>query len=198
MKYIANILTDEPFSGGDLYNVTTERSFLIPEIPTLIIGWEKTKAEYPGTSIIEWEVADDVYWTYGKYEKREKYEENLKKFNDFCIKKFTESVKYVFYDVITQGDQKFSSFLSTLANGDEKVVYVVDDMIYLYMCQSDKVVIGTSLRDCEYVYPDCKKKVFSILYSTESVTVIKNNDMISREIRYKMKGKEYILPYLFS
>jgi hypothetical protein len=102
MKYIANILTDEPFNEGELYNVVRDKDKLVPDIPTLIVGWERTKAEYPDASIIEWQVADNVYWTYGKYERRDKYEANVKKFQDLSFKKFVESLKYVFYDVILE------------------------------------------------------------------------------------------------
>jgi hypothetical protein len=197
MKYIANILTDEPFNEGELYNVVRDKEELVPGIPTLIIGWERTKAEYPDASIIEWKVADNVYWTYGKYERRDKYEVNTKKFQDLSFKKFVESLEYVFYDVLLTPPERFESFLASLGSGNQKTIYVTGDMMYIYYNGTNKVV-GLSLRDCDYLNEFSKKKIFSAVYNSNTVNLLKNNDEISKEIRYKAKGRAYILPYLYS
>lgn len=197
MKYIANILTDEPFNEGELYNVVRDKEKLIPGIPTLIIGWERTKAEYPDASIIEWKVADNVYWTYGKYERRDKYEVNIKKFQDLSFKKFVESLEYVFYDVLLTPPERFESFLASLGSDNQKTIYVTGDMMYLYYNGTNKVV-GLSLRDCDYLNEFTKKRIFSSVYNSNTVNLLKNNDEISKEIRYKAKGRAYILPYLYS
>ena len=197
MKYIANILTDEPFNEGELYNVVRDKNELVPDIPTLIIGWEKTKNEYPDASIIEWEVADNVYWTYGKYERRDKYEVNVKKFQDLSFKKFVESLKYVFYDVILDGEDRFTKFIELLLSNVQKTVYITGDMMYIYIDYTKKVV-GVSLRDCDYLGETYKKRIFSTMYNNPSVTLLKNNDVISKEIRFKTRGRAYILPYLYS
>lgn len=197
MKYIANILTDEPFGDGELYNIVRDSAELVHGIPTLIVGWVKTKQEYPNASIIEWEIADNVYWTYGKYEKRDKYEANVKKFQDLAFKKFIESLEYVFYDVLLTESTKFSSFITSLSSGTRKTVYVTGDMMYIYYDGTDKVV-GLSLRDCDYLDENLKKAIFSSIYNSKSVNLLKNNEEISREIRFKAKGRAYILPYLYS
>lgn len=197
MKYIANILTDEPFNEGELYNVVRDKNELVPDIPTLIIGWEKTKSEYPDASIIEWEVADNVYWTYGKYERRDKYEVNVKKFQDLSFKKFVESLKYVFYDVMLGGEDRFTKFIELLLSNVQKTVYITGDMMYIYIDYTKKVV-GISLRDCDYLGETYKKRIFSAMYNNPSVVLLKNNNAISKEIRFKTRGRAYILPYLCS
>lgn len=197
MKHIANILTSDPFSASELYNVTAERASLIPGIPTLIIGWERTKEEYPDASIIEWQVANDVYWTYGKYERREKFEEKFKKFEELAIKKFIESASYTYYDILLGGKERFESFVKFMQRTTpEKTVYVSGDMMYIYA--SNMEVIGVSLRDCDYMDPTFKKILFSTIYNNQSIKVLKNNNEISREIRYKFKNREYMVPYIFS
>ena len=197
MKYIANILTDEPFNEAELYNVVRDSKDLIPDIPTLIVGWERTKSEYPDASIIEWKVTDNVYWTYGKYERRDKYEANVKNFQDLSFKKFVDSLEYVFYDVLISTAEKLDSFLSSLASGAEKTIYVTGDMMYIYYSGTNKVV-GLSLRDCDYLEDTLKKRIFSDIYNSKTINLLKNNDEISREVRFKAKGRAYILPYLYS
>ena len=199
MRFIANILTDDLFDGdsSELYNITSERSSLVPGIPTLIIGWERTKKEYPDASIIEFEVADNVYWTYGKYERRDKYEDNLKKFYNLSIKKFINSIEYKFYDIILTGRDRFNGFIASLRDENEKTAYASDDMLYIYY-NGKNFVIGLSLRDCDYLDESFKKQIFSAVYSSDNVHLIKNNDDIPRGIRYKIKDRAYLLPYIFS
>lgn len=199
MRFIANILIDGLFDGdsSELYNVTSERSSLIPGIPTLIVGWERTKKEYPDASIIEFEVADDVYWTYGKYERRDKYEDNLKKFYNLAIKKFINSVSYKFYDVILSGPERFNNFIASLRDKTEKNVYASGDMLYIYYKGKD-FVIGLSLRDCDYADESYKKQIFSAVYSSDSVCLMKGNDDIPKSVKYKIKDRVYLLPYIFS
>lgn len=200
MKYIANILTSDPFSASELYNVTTERDSLIGGIPTLIIGWERAKSEYPDASIIDWKLDDDTYWTYGKYERRDKFEENTKRFGELALKKFIDKVEYVFYDVIIGGEERFKKFKAAIMEKSDlvKMVYISMDMVYIYFGDETPRVFGVSLRDCDYLGPEYKKWLFSAIYSNPGITVLKNNDAISREVRYKMKNREYMLPYLFS
>ena len=200
MKYIANILTSDPFSASELYNVTAERDSLIGGIPTLIIGWERAKSEYPDASIIDWKLDDDTYWTYGKYERRDKFEENTKRFGELALKKFIDKVEYVFYDVIIGGEERFKKFKAAIMEKSDlvKMVYISMDMVYIYFGDETPRVFGVSLRDCDYLGPEYKKWLFSAIYSNPGITVLKNNDAISREVRYKMKNREYMLPYLFS
>lgn len=197
MKYIANILTDEPFNESELYNVVRDSNDLIPGIPTLIVGWERTKSEYPDASIIEWKVTDNVYWTYGKYERRDKYEANIKKFQDLAFKKFVDSLDYVFYDILLSTTERLDSFLTSLVSEPTKTVYVIGDMMYIYYGGTNKVV-GLSLRDCDYIEDTLKKRIFSAIYNSKTINLLKSNDEISREVRFKVKGRSYILPYLYS
>lgn len=197
MKHIANILTDEPYDKGELYNVVRDSDCLEPEIPTLIIGWDKTKELYPDASIIEWKVTDNVYWTYGKYERRDKFETNVAKFQDLAFKKFVESIGYVFYDVMASGPGKFSSFIMSIKDETVKTIYVSYDMMYIFYEGKNKV-IGLSLRDCDYIDETYKKQIFSAIYNNKSVNVLKNNDEISKDVRFRTRGMAYILPYIYS
>jgi hypothetical protein len=70
-------------------------------------------------------------------------------------------------------------------------------MMYIYYSGTNKVV-GLSLRDCDYLEDTLKKRIFSAIYNSKSINLLKNNDEISREVRFKAKGRAYILPYLYS
>lgn len=197
MKHIANILSTEPFDGWELYNIVKDPEEVEDGIPTLIVGWEKAKSLCPNASIIEWNISKDIYWTYGKYERREKYEENVKKFLDIVFKRCIEMVSYKFYDVMLWGADKFETFLKLLSDSSKKTVYVSGDMLYVNFDRQSSV-IGLSLRDCDYFDETYRKRIFSEIYGNKSVMFLKNNDAISRETRYRTRGNIYIIPYLFS
>ena len=198
MKYIANILTDEPFSGNELYNVVAEENGLIPGMPTLIIGWDRVKEMYPDASIIEWNVTGDVYWTYGKYDRRDKYEACVKKFGEIAFKRFSENLSYVFYDVMCEGNERFDSFINLLKGDKKKTIYASNDMLYVYI-EGTRSVFGLSLRDCDYIGPDLKKRIFSAIYDNNSVTILKNNEQpITRDVKYKLSGMLYAIAYIYS
>lgn len=200
LNYIANILTNEKITEMPFYNVTSDRSLLVAGIPTLVVGWEKVKEEYPGTSIIEWKIGNNLYWTYSKYERRDKYEDNVKKFNDLAVKNVIDKVKYVFFDVILDDGVRLNNFLDFLANATRKTIFISRDMIYLYSGGSNdgkERVIGVSLRDCEYIDPNLKKKIFSVIYSNDNITFIKSSDPIFKQLDYKLRCKSYILPFLY-
>ena len=197
MKYIGNVLTTEPFDSKELYHIVDSPERLIDGIPTLIIGWDNAKSLYPDASIIEWEISDNVFWTYGKYEKRDKYEANIKRFQTYAFKNFVESLIYVFYDVLSEPLERFESFLSFISSDSKKIVYITGDMLYLYPC-SGKKVIGLSLRDCDYLDVNLKKRLFSAIYNNKNISLLKSGESIPKEIRFQLKGMSYILPYIYS
>ena len=200
MKYVGNIVTNEPASVqdiGKLYKIVSSIDDTEKDIPTLIIGWELTKCLYPEASIIEFVVAENVYWTYGKYERRDRFEDNLKKFREISLKKYIESISYSFYDVMLCGPEKFESFLASLKLDSPKTIYCTNDMLYLNY-SGDKRVIGVSLRDCDYINDSYKKKLFSAIYSNDKINYLKGGEDITREIKYVLRGKEYIVSYVFS
>lgn len=198
LKYIANILTEEPFTGDTLYNVVSERESLVDGIPVLIIGWDITKELYPDASIIEWQVADNVYWTYGKYERREKYEENIKRFQKMALDNLRSTISYTFFDTLTESTARVDQFITFISNpGVHKTVYLSNNMLYIFQ-EGFMKVIGVSLRDCEYLSETYKKRVFSAIYSNKEGVKILKTDEIPGNLKYMMKGQEYIFPYLFS
>lgn len=206
MRYIANILTEEPYPNStEFLNVTSDKNKLLPDIPTLVIGWDMTKREYPEASIIEWVIDENIYWTFGKYERRDRFEQNIKKFNEIVFKNIIKSITYKFYDVLFYGEEKFMSFISSISNNTNistksethKTIYVLKDMMYIYFDGDDKI-IGVSLSDCDFIDKTYRKMIFSEIYKSNSVKLLKNNEDISSNARFITRNTPYILPYLYS
>jgi len=194
MKSIANILTDGLFENDGLYNVVKEPSGLIRGIPTLVIGWEKTRVLYPEASIIEWKIDDDTYWTWGNRERREVQERDLVRFRKIAFGRMISSLKYVFLNVFTATDTTIGSFMKSLSDKRKKTIYIFNNMVYIYY-EGNPNIIGVSLYDVEYAGMDIKK-FFRFMYSGP------NNMFIKEEIPYKLrnelKNRVYVIPYICS
>lgn len=156
MRFIANILTDKKFINSELYNVVDNKDKLIDGIPTLVIGWGFTKKMYPNASILNWSIDNNIYWTYGKREKRSRYEENIEKFRQFAISNFIKSVKYKFYNLLIINNDEKDYIVSLLSKSDGSIVYINYNMVYI-LDNNKGLVIGFSLRDIDYIGKDRKK-----------------------------------------
>lgn len=194
MKYIANILTDKALKFNALYNVVNDRTKIIENIPTLIIGWEFTKKIFPNANILEWEIEKNIYWTYGNREKRNKYEENLEKFKALALKQFIKSVKYEYCNIlIVEKEEKVRIF--NIINKIGAHIYANGDMLYVYDDVENKV-IGLSLRDIDYIGGD-RKKIFASIYKNEKNNFITlNNEELSMDIRSALRNYNYVIPFL--
>lgn len=189
MKFIANILTNRKFEDNELYNVVSSKSDLIEGIPTLVIGWEYTKKIYKNANILDWKIDNDIYWTFGNREKRQRYEETLKKFNELALNKFIKSVEYKFISL-------FSYDLNILKNILQSTnvlnIFVFNDMVYLSN-NIEKIVYGISLIEYEYIYNN-KNILLKEIYNSNNVNIIKDN--VSIDLKMSLKNHIYIIPYL--
>lgn len=192
MKYIANILTDKKFVDNNLYNVVDDKNKLINNIPTLVIGWEYTKKMFPNANILNWEIDRNTFWTYGNREKRNRYEENLKKFREISLIRLIKSIKYEFKSVLCMDKEEKINFLNCFKQENANV-YINNDMIYLL--NDVNKVIGVSLRDIDYINGD-RKKFLSDIYKTCKVISL-NNDNIAYDIKIIINKYSYVVPYLF-
>lgn len=194
MKFIANILTDKPFVNNELYNVVDEKDKLIDGIPTLVIGWGYTKKMYPEASILNWSIDRNVYWTYGKREKRNRYEENIEKFRQLAITRFIKSVKYKYYSLLTISDDEKGYLISLFCKPNGSVVYINYNMVYVL--DENNNVIGFSLRDIDYLGKD-RKKMLSLIFRNKNNVIIDIKDTLSWETKSSLNNCSYVIPYLY-
>lgn len=194
MKYIANILTETKFEDNGFYNVVKSKDDIVEGIPTLIIGWGFAHTLYPEAKILEWEIKDNIYWTFGKRERRSQMEKDILKFKKVAMNKLIKSVKYKFFNVLTEEKGDKVTFFNSIKEPSEKHIYIANDLMYIYY-DGTKEVIGVSLRDIEYGGGD-KKKFFSVIYQNPYIKVIKDKEDISFEMKYSLKNNLYVIPYL--
>lgn len=196
MFYLGNILTDGQISDREFLNVVKDEKDLIDGLPTLIVGWDKVKAMYPEASIIDWRIDENTFWTYGRREKRDRYEENLKKYREYLLERATQTVNYQFFNVFTKSKDEKRRLFSQIKDDADKYILLSRDMVFMYVPGSG-VTIGLSLEQVDYEGGD-RKKFLGAMFGNPHNKVIKERDYSSKEVKRMVRDNRYVIPYLAS
>ena len=196
MNYLANIYTKSKIDIEPFFNIVDDENKLIDGIPTLIIGWDSVKSLYGDINILDKKVKDNIYWTFGKRERRNVMEVDVQKFKKKAMSIVSNNVKYKFFNILTAKNDKKKSFYALLKDARYKTVFSFNDMLYIYIDGTDTVV-SISLRDVDYIGGDVKK-IFSTLYNNKFVKVANDNDLKDTNAKLFFKDNIYLIPYIFS
>lgn len=196
MNYLANIYTKSKLDIEPFFNVVDDENKLIDGIPTLIIGWDSVKSLYGDINILDKKVKDNIYWTFGKRERRNVMEVDVQKFKKKAMSIVSNNVKYKFFNILTAKNDKKKSFYALLKDTRRKTIFSFNNMLYIYVDGTDTVV-SISLRDVDYIGGDVKK-IFSTLYNNKFVKVANDNDLKDTNAKLFFKGNIYLIPYIFS
>lgn len=192
---IANIYTTTKLDN-ELYNVTDKTESLIEGIPTLIIGWNNVKRLFPNADILTWKINENTYWTFGKRERRNEYEDRLDKFLELSIERLDRSVVYRFINLLTATKEEKNALFGKLTNDSVKSVLKYYDMLYLTE-EDYNVVYGISLRDIDYEGKD-RNCVIDLAKKNKSITYIEEDECgVCNDIISKMKNKVYLSTRIF-
>lgn len=184
MNFIGNILTDEQMDHIGPFNITDMEGSLIKGIPTLIIGWERTRKLYPEVSIINWEIESGVtYWTFGEMEKRDRYERDLNRFVEVCVDDVLSRITYIPINLLIDNTDKCVSVLS-----ESTRTYVSGTMVYSY--DGLGTVYGVSVDEAKYIGLDIAR------FIDRNKTIL--DDGAYGKVKAMFRNKKYVIPYIYS
>lgn len=193
MVFLANILTQNKIEVPEFINVVNTKDGLIDDLPTLVIGWELAKSIYVNTNTIDWKINDNIYWTFGKREKRDRNEHDINKFIELVISNYVKKIKYQFVNIFLLSESEKRSFVNEIKNSKHGVFFIFDDVIYLNLNKNE--IIGISLKDIEY--SGCnRKKILAIIYKNQNIKQI-TSDIIPIYLRKQFISMVYVIPTLF-
>ena len=196
MKCIGRIVTNsKTVDTLDYVEVTNNKCGLDFSVPTLIIG-KKNAVELFGEDnikVLDRKIKDNVYWTYGKTEKRNIYEEDLRKFNQNLIKNLSKKVKYTFFNVLSEPLSRIKRYIKFMRSDEEKIVYITDNHVYIFYNNN---VFGLSLDDIEYAGIK-KEKVIKQIQENPHNIVIDNTKFLSKKMKNYIKDDKILVPYLY-
>lgn len=196
MQPIANILTKNVFDDKTLYNVVEKKDDLMEGIPTLCVGIEMTKKNYPNFNVLDMNIDDTTKWTYGPREKRNVYESRLSKFIFESIVNFVKKIKYVYVNVITEGfnSDDFLRVRQLINNVEIKTTsFINNGVVYVYD-KDNNAVFGVSIRDFLYVGADSTAFLRLVYKNTR---VVSGKDSLPLDVRILFSDYKYAIPCLF-
>lgn len=174
--------------------VSSYRSIEDKSKPILIIGLEEAKKHASSFSILEKKIGENMFWTFGKREKRNDYEKDIEKFQDYVLKCTLNNIKYYYLNVLTIKRHKIKKLIEIVNNSDEKTFYVDRKMIYMYY---NNYVLGLSIDILEYLGIK-KNKILSLIKKNEKNKIFFNDFNFNYKIKKLIEDKKYITPYFLS
>jgi hypothetical protein len=192
---IANIVSKNSISVSQDFNVVDSMDNIIHGLPTLIIGIDLTESSYPDFDILDRCIEENIYWTFKKTEKRDKFNQDL---DWFITKTYTDlinKVNYVFIDMIQYRKQTLIKIVRKIYSLQNIVTFIHNEMLYLY---GDNIIFGLDLKLAKYMS-------MNVIKLKHKIKEISTDFLDSEEIliEYKnivdiLNGKIRIIPYLYS
>lgn len=192
---IANIITDTKLTLTNQFNVVSSMDEIIHGIPTLIIGFKLVNHLYPNFDILNIEVEKNIYWTFKKNEKRDKYNDDLNWFIEKVYNDLTKNCNYIFVDLIQLKNVSLIKVFRKIKSINKITSYINNDMVYI---SGENLIFGVDLNLIEYVGLD-RNKILNKIKNISNVFLCNNEIIIEYKRYYDDLGLpiKYI-PYLYS
>ena len=192
--YIGNIVSNNLNTYDKFFNVVSSIDDVIPELPTLIVGWDIVKTIDPDTDFIDRKLSDNIFWTFKKTEKRDLFNNDLYDFTEHCSKLLIKDIEYIFIDLIQLTDLEIKNIFKTIKN-NKSIGFKYRDMIYIYSLNK---IYGLDLSLVQYLGYDKVEKINKI--KSICVDFLTNEEIL---IEYKditeMLGEQVkYIPFLYS
>lgn len=192
---IANIVSDSKISVSDEFNVVTSLDEIIQGLPTLIVGIELVIKSFPNFNILSKTLEPNLYWTFKRTEKRDKFEEDLKWFTKLVYSELIKDIHYVFLDPIQDNNKKTYKISKKILGLKNPITYVHGEMLYIY---GENIIFGVDLNLLSYLGLNKDKVKRKI--KTKSLVFLDDDNIL---IEYKQNvvalgNRVRYIPYLFT
>ncbi len=186
---VANIVSTSTIKVSDEFNVVKTMEEIIHGLPTLIVGYEYVNKHYPNFDITSIKLNENLYWTFKRTERRDKFEEDLEWFKTKVFEDLTKHVNYIFVDPIQQETHTLWKIVRKIANLKYKITYVQDEMFYVY---GDNLIFGIDLKLLRFMSMNIDKiknkiKQISDVFLDDAKILIeykKNVGKLGDQVRY--------------
>ena len=191
---IANILSTIKIEAPEDFNIVKSSSDLIDGLPTLIVGYDYVNKHYHDFDITNIKLEPNLYWTFKKTEKRDKFDEDLRWFIRKVYEDLTDKLIYLFVDPIQHKPKTLRKIVKKILSLNDVITYQHNEMFYVY---SDNLIFGIDLKLLKYLGFNTDK-------IKEKIKSISNVFLIDDEIliEYKkcietLNNRVRYIPYLY-
>lgn len=166
-----------------------------PTKPFIIVGLEEAKKAAPNFSILNKVLDIDVFWTFGKTERRTEHERDLENFYKYVLDRSLKDIKYYYINILNLKYNKIKKLIEIINSSEKKYIYTSNDMIYIYY--NKNIIIGISIRILKYININIKK-VFKLLYKNKNNIIYNTDSFLTKEMKRVISNKKYVIPYFIS
>ncbi len=192
---VANIVSTTNIKVSEEFNVVKAMDNIIHGLPTLIVGFDYVNKNYSNFDITNIELEPNIYWTFKRTERRDKFEEDLIWFKTKVYKDLTSKINYVFVDFIQYNNRIMIKIVKKIIGLKNKITYCHGDMIYIY---GENLIFGIDLKLLRYMSVNSLKvkekiKNISDVFLEDDKILIeyeKNVGKLGDQVRY--------IPFLYS
>ena len=160
--------------------------------PILIIGLEEARKQSSSFSIIEKKLDKNLFWTFGKREKKVDYDKDLVKFQEYVMKQNIDDIKYHYINLLKLNLSSIKRLINIINNNEIKYFYLKKNMIYMYY---KNMVTGISMEILSFDRIN-KKKIYSKLKNNKNNIIHTKEINLSENIKRLIVNKQYIMAYL--
>jgi hypothetical protein len=192
---VANIVSTNKVIVSDEFNVVTSLDQIIQGLPTLVIGFDVVNKKFPDFNILSKQLGPNLFWTYKRTEKRDKYEEDLTWFMAYSYQELVKDLNYVFVDPIQYPLKSIKKILRKIDTLTSPVVYYNGRMVYIY---GENITFGIDIKLLNFIGLKTEKIINKI--KSKSSVFLEGNKII---IEYKknveaLGNRDRYLPFLYT
>jgi hypothetical protein len=194
--YIGNIVTDTLLDDENI-NFCRDIKDIDDTLPTLIIGWTKTKELFgEEVSILHKQINSKLFWTFTPKERKSEYDSDYDSFMTLCYNSFGENIPYVYLDIL-HGKRKINfRVIRKLLSLKNPIVYISEnEMVYIY---GENIIFGVDLNVLSLLGGK-KEKVIEKVKTLENCILV-DSEIFNKckDFLYKIKNKNRYVPYIYS
>lgn len=193
--YIGNIITSSKIED-DNFKVCRKLETIIDSLPTLIVGWEKTKEIYGDkVSILHKKIDDKTQWTFSTKERKVDYDKDIESYMSNCYSNIGKDINYIYVDVIHDSKKKIKKIIRKIYSlKNPKVYNHLNRMIYIY---GDNIVFGVDTEMLSYIGIDYNKVLDKLSKISNCLFIDEKIFNIYKSIINKINGKVRLIPYIY-
>jgi hypothetical protein len=193
--YIGNIITSSKIEDEN-FKVCRKLETIDGSLPTLIVGWEKTKEIYGDkVSILHKKIDDKTQWTFSTKERKVDYDKDIESYMSNCYSNIGKDINYIYVDVIHDSKKKIKKIIRKIYSlKNPKVYNHLNRMIYIY---GDNIVFGVDTEMLSYIGIDYKKVLDKLSKISNCLFIDEKIFNIYKSIINKINGKVRLIPYIY-
>ena len=193
--YIGNIITSSKIEDEN-FKVCRKLETIDGSLPTLIVGWDKTKEIYGDkVSILHKKIDEKTNWTFSTKERKVDYDKDIKSFMSNCYSNIGKDINYVYIDIIHDSKKKIKKIIKKIYSlKNPKVYNHLNRMIYIY-CEN--IVFGVDIEVLNYIGIDYKKVLDKLSKISNCLFIDEKIFNIYKSIINKINGKVRLIPYIY-